>query len=275
MTTCADIQALIPPFLDGELAGDDRGEVEHHLGACAECRAELRAAEAVQRALRERLSAPPVPDTLKARLAAALDEEDARAGAETRRARWAWALPGAASLAAAAALVLFAVRAPILAGDADHAPVAQEAVRQRFRASPLVVQGTRNELSRSVAEYLRVPVEPPSFQRAGVNLLGWQPSSLRGRQAALFVYEVTGKSGTHQVNVHVLDARNLDFSGKESVRVGDRELWVDAPFGFSAVAYKARSGIGYVFTSEMQRGELIDLVTRSNILEMVNERLRR
>lgn len=285
MSTCNDIEPLVPPYLDQELADSDLRELEQHVAECGPCRHEIRAAEAVQRALRQQLAPPRAPDALRDRIVRGLDAADADDRRAERRARWSWALPAASSVAAAAALFLFVFAGP-LAPAAEHAAtepaaepqperVAHEAVRQRFRASPVMVPGNRGEVSRSAAQYLRVPVRPPSFGRDDVDLLGWQPSNLRGRQAALFLYQVEGPSGRHQVNVHVLDARNLDLRSQDRVRVGARELWIDRPFGFSSVSFRDTGGIGYVFTSDMPSAELVALVAESDILDHVSERLRR
>lgn len=278
---CIDHSALVDPYLDHELAEEERRDLEHHVARCSACGELLRAREAILDGVRRHVQPPEAPALLRKRILQSLDDEDQRAESQARRARLGWLLPGAASVAAAAALLLFvssfwqgsATReTAALAHESEG--VAQEAVRQRFRPSPMVVQGTRNEVSRSAKEYLRVPVRPPRFSHDDANLLGWQPGQLRGRDAAVFVYEVVSRTGRHQVNVHALDARDLDLRGKDRVSVDDTELWVDTPFGFSSVSYKDREGIGYVFTSDMAPSELVNLVGKSDILDMINERLR-
>ena len=109
-----------------------------------------------------------------------------------------------------------------------------------------------------------------------VQLLGWQPSKLHGHDAALFIYRVTGPQGEqHHVNVHVLDARQLNLRSKKQIQVGGIPLWVDSPFGFASVAYKDDRGLGYIFTTDMGDAQLIDLVVGSDILQQLSDHLGR
>lgn len=102
MSSCASIDPLVTPYVDGELAASDRGLVERHLGVCAPCRGRV-AAERVSRELLvdRRLSLQcTAPATLRARCTAAI--EGARA---TPRRRPVWPAR-IAPLAAAAALTV-------------------------------------------------------------------------------------------------------------------------------------------------------------------------
>ena len=76
------------------------------------------------------------------------------------------------------------------------------------------------------------------------------------------------------MTVHILDARNLELRGQRRINVSGQTLWVDRPFGFSAVSYRDNQGMAYVFTSEMAEDELVDLVVSSDILHRIGERLR-
>src|SRR5262245_55608706 len=101
MSLCHSIDTLSMAYLDDELASEERRELELHLLDCASCRQQVDSERADLDLVRRALVAPPAPALLKARIARALDAEDA-AVARSQRGRWSqWALPGAAMFAAA------------------------------------------------------------------------------------------------------------------------------------------------------------------------------
>ena len=95
-------------YLLDELSPGERSELEHHLGSCGECRAELdklRAAEALLTLTSAETAPPP---RARARLMAAIEHEPRMAvvtGSAHRRAWWIW-IPTAATLALAIAVGL-------------------------------------------------------------------------------------------------------------------------------------------------------------------------
>jgi anti-sigma factor RsiW len=117
MSSCASIDSLVTPYVDGELPASDRGLVEYHLGVCASCRGRVAAERAardllVERRLSLQCSAPTL---LRARCTAAIDgarRQTAKVAASsilagTPRGRPVWRARFA-PLAAAAALVVVA-----------------------------------------------------------------------------------------------------------------------------------------------------------------------
>lgn len=68
---CSDLEALVVPFVDGEIADGDRAHVEGHLRACPPCRSRVDA----EREARDAISAAraslrePAPERLRARCA--------------------------------------------------------------------------------------------------------------------------------------------------------------------------------------------------------------
>jgi anti-sigma factor RsiW len=276
---CGDLDTLSLAYLDGELGGDERGVVEHHLAVCPPCHARIARDRADLAELRAALRAPRAPEGFRTGIDALLDREDRTAG----RPGWRWALPGAAAVAAAAALALFAFDA-LRAHDPVSEParpplsvaaVQQEAAVSRLRTgAPLVAASSRSEVSRSVGEYLRIPVTAPRFADPSTSLRGWQPTQLGGRVAAKLVYDARAARGgpIHRVDVHVLASRDLGLGGSERVEVDGKVLWVSTTLGIHTVAHRA-GAVGYVFTSDMPRGQLIDLVLTSDLIESVNDRL--
>lgn len=268
-TQCKDIETLLPTYLDGELDPHDRLSFEHHTADCAECRERVRAEASYLQGVRSLLVPPAAPAEL-ARLAervrAGLDAEDRRAMQVSRRVGVAWVLPGGASLAAAAALVLFVVSELRPAPSAPaEAPTVRQAVRDRVNDSPVRV-GSPQEVSVAAQEYLRKPVRTPQFRPQGASLRGWQPRELDGRDAVLLLYDVPDSRGAlHQVTVHLIDASGLDLRGSERWKIGATELWVASLGGVSTVTYKDRFGFGYVFSSDMELEELAWLVVGTDI----------
>ena len=106
--------------------------------------------------------------------------------------------------------------------------------------------------------------------------MGWQEREIEGRRAVTLVYENVPdpRGGLHELRVHMFDARDLELSGGEPVVFLGRELRVGSPHGVSTVWFKDRSGIGWVFSSDMSRRDLLQLVGGSSPLYMVNEALR-
>jgi hypothetical protein len=271
---CMDIETLLPTYLDGELAPHDQLSFEHHMVDCVSCRDRVRDEASYLERVRQLLTPPAAPAALAGRVRDAIDQQDRRRVAARRRAGWAWALPGGAATAAAAALALFAASevAPRQTMQAE-APTVRQVVRDRFDDTPLW-GGSPREISLAAEEYLRMPLSPPRFSTVDASLKGWRPRQIDGRLAAMLVYDVSRPGGQrHQITVHVLNARDLDLHGRERRVVSGKELWVASPLGVSTVSYKDRYGIGYVFSSDIDMDDLMSLVVSSDLLYKVNESL--
>lgn len=265
-TQCKDIESLLPSYLDGELDPHDRLSFEHHTADCVECRDRVREEAAYLQRVRTLLAPPATPAELIKRVHAGLDQEDRRATQVRRRIGFAWVLPGGASLAAAAALVMFMVTelrpTPVVPAEA---PAVRLAVQDRVNNSPVRV-GSPQEVSVAAQEYLRKPFRTPQFRPAGASLRGWQPRELDGRDAVLLLYDVPDSRGAlHQVTVHLIDASGLDLRGSERWKIGATELWVASLGGVATVTYKDKYGFGYVFSSDMELEELAWLVVGTDI----------
>lgn len=264
---CSDIETLVHTYLDGELADDDIGDFETHTDTCAECHERVEAEIEFRTDLRRRLAPPRAPSELMQRVQVALDGHDAEQAQTARRNRFSWALPGAATFAAAAALILFMT----YDGSApSEALVAHDAVQAHMRQPPIEVQGASN-VSPWIKRHFQSSVEPPRFSTSGINLRGARLSHLRGRDAAQLFYEIDRSGRRSDVQVHILDGSDLSLAGATRRRIGGRELWIDGELGYSVVTYRDASGMAYVFTSDMSETELLDLVVSSDLLLKVDE----
>ena len=266
MSLCESIETLSMAFLDDELAALERSELELHLLDCAACRQHVDGARGELALVRRALAAPPASDLLKARIAQALDAEDAAATRRERR-RWSqWLLPGSAIVAAAAALLLFVgVGAQ---GDRGGSAVTDDIARQEIRRLPLEVQGA------STGGWLRDhfgPVEPPEFAEPGVVLLGARllPNGIANHDAALLSYRATiGSSQANLTAIVLRDLRGDELSHGQAVQVGDKTLWVHDVDGMPAVTYADPADhLTYVFASRgLSADELLHLVISTNLI---------
>lgn len=273
-TLCTDISKLIPTYLDGELAETELLSFEHHLAECSDCESEVAEEQDFLDTIRSALAeAPAAPDTLRARLARSFDAEEEEHSRSERRARRAWLLPGAASLAAAAALLVFVLDLvqPVSNDNAEVEPVA--AVTEH--PSPIAVADSSHDtIDQSAREFLRIPVRAPRFVGANASLEGWKPMRKRGHLSALFVYQVDTGDSSFRLEVQTLDARNLDLRGAERRVVNGTEIWVTQTPGVSAVTYRDANDVAYIFTSHMDTDDLVRLVVQSDLVEQLGRRLR-
>jgi anti-sigma factor RsiW len=267
MSLCQSIDTLAMAFLDDELAGEERRELELHLLDCASCRGHVDGDRDELAMLRKALVAPPAPMLLKARIHKALDAEDAATVRTTRR-RWSqWVLPGSAMMAAAAAIMVFLGASMPSSSDSSTAALGDVA-KQQSRALPLEVQGA------STGPWLRdhfAPVEPPQFTEPGIALLGARllPNGVAGHDAAQLSYLVT--LGVNRVELTAMVLKDFDpdlLSDGQGYRIGDLTLRLHNANGMPAVSYyDPREHVGYVFASErLTADELLRLVASTNLL---------
>jgi anti-sigma factor RsiW len=259
-------------FLDDELAGEDRRELELHLLDCAGCRDLVERERAEISVVRKALVAPPASALLKARITRALDAEDAAVARQQRR-RWSqWVLPGSAMAAAAAAILVFVGLGSPTARPAS--PITRDVAKQETHALPFEVQGA------STGPWLRdhfAPVEPPQFTEPGIALLGARllPNGIDHHDAALLSYLVSiGNNRVTLTAVVLKDLRSAeDLSEGQAYRVGDLILRVHDADGLPAVTYVDRSrNVGYVFTSErLTASELLRLVVSTDLITRASQ----
>ena len=264
MSLCQSIDTLAMAYLDDELVAAERRELELHLLECSTCRSHVDTERAELELVRKALVAPPAPDLLKARIARALDVEDREAAKLQRRTWMQWLLPGSATLAAAAAIMLFVfVRPP--SANTSAGSVAQEAVRQQSRAMPMEVQGA------STGPWLRQhfrPIEPPRFTEPGIQLVGARLTAVAGHEAALLRYLVSMGGNQYTLTaVLIAGLREGSLSGGQPIQVGDRTLHVHNANGTPAVTYVDDQGMGYTFAAErLSAQELLELVVSSDLI---------
>jgi hypothetical protein len=159
------------------------------------------------------------------------------------------------------------------ANSNDSVTVGQDAIRQHMRRPPVEVAGA--QASPWIREHFAADAVVPRFASSDVQFRGARLSRIRDRDAAQLFYDVRGSGLQHEVQVHIMrDAGTLEMPDERAV-IGGRALYIDSNHGHSVVMYRDQQGVLYLFTSDMNRASLVDLVGSSDLLMRVNERLRR
>jgi anti-sigma factor RsiW len=264
MSLCTSIDTLAMAYLDDELAGEERRELELHLHDCPACRKHVDTEREELGMLRGKLAAPPASDLLRMRISKALDGEDAVAVRAQRR-RWsAYLLPGSAIAAAAAALILVvAVRPP---KPEQVGAAAQEAVRQHTRSMPLEVQGAST--GPWLREHFTPSVEPPQFTAPGIRLVGARLTAVNGHDGAQLAYDLfDGHTHVGLAAIVIRDAQPAELSGGDEIQVGPRTLHVMESGGQVAVTFLDSDHTGYAFLSDhLTSQQLVQLVVSTDLI---------
>jgi len=296
--TCADLEKLVQPYLDGELSDDDRATLEQHTIACASCNALMQHEIALRGAIRAKLAPPRAPAALRPRVLAALDDEDRRAITTAAPGPlWPRLLATAATAAAAAAIALFFLAPNAERGGAGGAAVEALAPRGHeariASTQPAMSRNTLSQRNPFIAEHQMRPIpvalsddaqidrlERELSRRVGVRvrvptLHGVQRSAMTARytrlpghdtRAAQFSYVlVNDRDGRrYDLSVTVFDPTGVEIPAKRRVRIGDTDVLCDSDHGYHSVFF-LRDGVGYAMSSgSMGEDQLIELA-RSNI----------
>jgi anti-sigma factor RsiW len=272
MSLCQSIDTLAMAYLDDELVSEERRELELHLLSCATCKAHVESERAEIAMVRHALAPPPAPAKLKVSIQRLLDAEDL-ATARVARKRWTrFVLPGSATLAAAAALLVFVSAPPAQDAPSASGRVAREAVRIQSRKMPLEVEGP------STGQWLRqnfaANVEPPQFTEPGIALYGARLTAVSGHDAALLKYRVSMGARQFTLTAVVMDdMRGDELSGGTPIKIGgNRMLYVHNANGTPAITYIDENApiggrLGYAFASDgLNANELLDLVVSSDLI---------
>lgn len=274
---CADIEPLVPVYLDAELTGRDLHDVEAHITACRDCGALLRAELAFRRLVLVHAVAPAVPHRLRQRIAAALDAADR----PERSVRWIAIAVAAATAIGTVVVVAVAVtgdRGPVrvlsqrFAVQSDGGGLARER-RARFAPPPVIVlehvagrtRARRSDVDAralldAAAADIGVPVELPGFPELVVTLRACQPALVNNLRAALFVFEVDSWEGRAEMALYVLDARALPAAvprGRHVIELA----------GLPAVLHRNGRGIAYLFTGDMSLETLLRIAAGSGVAD--------
>ena len=257
MTLCTSIDTLAMAYLDDELADEELRDFELHLIDCAACRGRVETEREAIADLRKRLAPPPTPDLVRARVLAALDAEDAITMRAGSAGRWTqWLLPGTATLAAAAALLMFVtMREPAQPREKSAATVVVEQQRQ----APQIMPVARNAPGMQVTP--TVPGRVQVFQTAK-----WQVTDGDLRVTTIQYDVVLPWGGEVEARAHTFDSSGINMRSGDRVRIDGVDLYVahmrDPNGGVQTlVSYDAPGDHGWVFqAANLSEQDLLDLV---------------
>jgi len=256
---CAEHLRVQAAF-DGELDAVSAASVERHTGHCPECRALRDSLELTRAALRRDLDYGRAPAELRARIARALDAEQARESriasqVPRRAARWTrpfWlgTLAGAGTaLAASLAAVLLA---PLLFATLPDQLIAAHLRSLEPGRLTQVVSSDRHTVKPWFAGRVDVSPVVADFSTQSYRLVGGRADSLDGQRAAVLVYA----HGAHVINVFAFVPPRAPLSAKVTRRGYHIACWRAADLGYCAVSDAGWEELGAL------EALLADLATR-------------
>lgn len=259
---CNSIDTLSMAYLDEELAGEERRELELHLLECASCRDYVQAERQEAALRRQLLATPPAPDVVRAKVLRMLDREDEQTTSRALRERIArWLLPGSSMAVAAAAMLVFVfLREPASDSSLPVAAVAH---------APMSVTGVRT--GSWVQEQLDAPA--PSFG-AGIELVGGRATLVDDRELVQLFYEVeSSRRQRFQLEAFLFRAQANELREGQAVRsIEGRTVRITRLEKRPAITYRDERGIGYIFMSEdLTERALLELVLSSDLIERARD----
>jgi len=209
---CAE-SLRVQAYFDGEVDAISAAEIERHVEHCEQCKALLEDLGMVRAALRKDLAVEIAPSDLRAKIAQALDREDAAEASQPmvprlvprpapphspRRVRsfWAGALGGVGATAMAASLAMFLIVPRFMN------PVTDELVNAHVRSlMPAhlidVVSTDKHTVKPWFAGHADVSPVVADFESQGYRLVGGRVDYLNHQRSAVVVYQ----HGSHVINV--------------------------------------------------------------------------
>ncbi len=194
MASCQEIDRLLTPYLDDEVSGQERHNVNEHLAGCQPCGRRAKAEGAARRVMMVRAASlsPRAPADLRARCAALAP----RSG----RLRW-WAFPGWRRFSlASASLAMLVVAAVLTYGVVSHSPtvLAAELSLDHLkcfaffepRGAHADPEAVARQLEQDYGWRLRVPGDLPSQQ---LTLLGARRCLSTDGRVAHVLYRHAGR----------------------------------------------------------------------------------
>lgn len=205
--TCSEVDRLLDPLVDGELAQGERAELEAHLAGCGGCgraAASLRSLKAAVRRVAVHSAPPRLRDAVVAGLAA---EAGAPVWPVWQRRRT--LLAAAAGLAAAAAVAVLAARP----GRAGAEPLVAAAVTQHARKVPRDIE--TQDPARAVRWVQDRVGFNPRVPALGLTLIGASVTSIEDRAAASFEFQ---DSPGRRISLIVFRDPSVDVTPNRTVR---------------------------------------------------------
>jgi anti-sigma factor RsiW len=249
---CAEADAFLHAYVDGELAGVDQDAYEQHLVDCDRCSRCSRLQARFKAAVRGHLPRPEVPLNLKRRI------EFAIAAAPPPPTRWRWQLypklvPAVFAAGALAVIVLSTKDKPSLA--------MQTAIKSFSAALPMDITGSScATVSNWFHGKVDFPVRTPS-ESVGARCEGGRLMLIGGRMGAYLT--VRAPSG-HKVGIIVFnggeDEEAVDSIPVQRLRNGLAVRMARAA-GMSGAVFRSSDGLSYAVASDVDEPDFINFLT--------------
>jgi anti-sigma factor RsiW len=235
----------VSAYVDGELPPEQATELAEHFTSCGACAAEYQAMLTTVRTLREELVRYQAPDVLRARVRAAIREEQAPKSAIRRPSRpvaWSAIAAGVLIAVASSSLTVLATR-----GAARGPTVPEEIVASHIRSlMPDHLTDVPSSDQHNVKPWFngRLDYSPvvPRLDTAGFALIGGRLDYVGGRPVAAVVY------GRRQ---HVINVFSWPSDSARETALSA----VQARHGYNALQW-AHDGVQYWAVSDLNGEEL-------------------
>jgi len=242
---CQDVEKFIHAYLDGEFAEEERISLSAHLENCPHCSDVATFEQAFRERIRQGGEQSSAPAALKARLVAALDEQDEPSSFWSSL--WVRRAVPATLMAATAVTALMIWQHS--SEQAQVSDLAEASIVHHRRKVPFDVEGSHAErIRRYFSDKVPFVVHPLRVLGKRARLVGARLSHLRGHDAAYLVYQVDGR----RVSVFVVEA------GAVPPSTGTGNRFVGA-HGYQVVMFR-RGGTGYAVASDIDRQRLVRLI---------------
>ncbi len=271
MYACEETRRYVDAWVDGELDPSASLLVETHVAGCGACRAEAEMIRSLKRAMAGMRESGGASRPLRARVLAALDQQDHAqlaevAGAKRRRHATGFVLAGAA-LAGAILMTGRQGTAPPdlqVAGAGMFPSVLEDLAARHARDLPQEVSGSQPE---QVTNFFRgrldIPVRPVLFRGIPAHLIGARISNVQDHMAAALFYDVAGRRVTVFVFDGALLPQQVSGSAYRTV-VNNRAVYVGHAHGYT-VALSEHDGIGYAVASDLPQQETVRIVSQAEL----------
>jgi len=228
--SCREIDALLDPYLDGELPIPEVLATERHLRDCAICRSRYEGLESLRGEMKAaQLGYVPSPALIRRVRTIRVR------GAEAHRS-WRW---GAGLLAAALAVFLVAPRHLVQPGGAGR-EILDSHLRSLLAPGLVDVPSSdRHTVKPWFQGRLGFSPNVPELSQNGFVLVGGRLEIINQQRAAALVY----KRGEHVINLFIAEDRATEFDGSWQAQ------------GYSLVSWSDR-GLSYWAVSDLNTGEL-------------------
>src|SRR5215469_10165544 len=265
MSACGENGVRILSYLDDRLQGQELADFRAHLEHCSACRARVETERSLSQLLRRSRPLYSAPPSLRARVAAAVEQRNASRGAREnfyerilRIVGSGFADPGrrvarfgllAATLAVAALVLTFVPNAVRQVRAASYVETAV-ATHQSYVDSNLAL-GIRSDSPEQVTAWFtgKVPFQfrlpqsapgsIPTYQLAGASLV-----SYRGSPAALVIYE----KQKEKISLLVAPSQSAVVAGGEEVRSGALTFHYRTDQGLKVITW-SNHGLSYALVS--------------------------